>query len=99
MLLGSCPEFGVSGSGMVREWKRRINENGPNIDGIDEDPQYQHSFVGPLSMSKGCDLTVDYKQQSNRRSHLNSREGVPEFVYRGKMARCMEFGTYPSHHT
>ena len=84
---------------MVREWKRRINENGPNIDGIDEDPQYQHSFIGPLSMSKGCDLTVDYKQQSNRRSHLNSREGVPEFVYRGKMARCMAFGTYPSHHT
>ena len=74
---------------MVREWKRRVNENGPNIDGINDDPQYQHSFVGPLSMSKGCDLTIDYKQQSTRRRRVNSREGVPEFVYRGKMAICI----------
>ena len=71
---------------MVREWKRRVNENGPNIDGIDEDPQYQHSFVGPLSMSKGCDLTVDYRQQSSRNRRVNIKEGVPEFVYRGNVS-------------
>ena len=102
-ILGSCPEFGVSGSGIVREWRRRP-ENGPAIDsyeyieycndygyGDDEDeegssceiydqetdPQYQHSFVGPLSMSKGCDLTFDYTQ-------FRENTKVPEFIYRGK---------------
>ena len=81
---------------MVREWKRRVNENGPNIDGINDDPQYQHSFVGPLSMSKGCDLTIDYKQQSTRRRRVNSREGVPEFVYRGKMAMRLSLQIDPN---
>ena len=40
----SCVEFGNSGSGIVRKWKTGIDDN--------ED---QYSFVGPLSMSKGCD--------------------------------------------
>ena len=114
-VLGSCPEFGVSGSGVVREWKRRP-ENGPAIDtyfenydeyyenyaedcfndyyyfgsgsgdscgsgyipyDYEKDPQYQHSFVGPLSMSKGCDLTFDYTQ-------FRKNTKVPEFIYRGK---------------
>ena len=102
-ILGSCPEFGVSGSGIVREWRRRP-ENGPAIDsyeyieycndygyGDDEDeegssceiydqetdPQYQHSFVGPLSMSKGCDLTLDY-------TLFRENTKIPEFIYRGK---------------
>ena len=76
---GSCPEFGVSGSGIVREWKRRP-ENGPAIDFNTTDPQYQHSFVGPLSMSKGCDLTFDYSEFTGREEKTN----VPEFIYRGK---------------
>ena len=90
-ILGSCPEFGVSGSGIVREWRRRP-ESGPAIDSYDEycyitdfceiydqetDPQYQHSFVGPLSMSKGCDLTFDY-------TLFRKNTKIPEFIYRGK---------------
>ena len=84
--IGSCPEFGVSGSGIVREWRRR-QENGPAIDSYDyyensydqeEDPQYQHSFVGPLSMSKGCDLTMDFQQEKKDTK-------IKEFVYRGNI--------------
>ena len=77
---GSCPEFGVSGSGIVREWKKRP-ETGPAIDFSTSDPQYQHSFVGPLSMSKGCDLTFDYSQYKGRDRYTD----VPEFIYRGKV--------------
>ena len=72
---GSCPEFGVSGSGIVREWRRRP-EHGPAVDYNDysdygtgedyeEDLQYQHSFVRPLSMSKGCDLIFDYSHHAH----------------------------------
>ena len=93
---GSCPEFGVSGSGIVREWKKRLSDigeeiTGPAIDDIDKkELQYQYSFVGPLSMSKGCDLTADFSgnrklEESQSQSRQNSLENrIPEFVYRGK---------------
>ena len=92
-ILGSCPEFGVSGSGIVREWKRRpASDDGPNIDQLTDangnvipDTKFQYSFVGPLSMSKGCDLSIDYtgvsRAQGVRRSQL--RENAAEFLYQG----------------
>jgi len=43
--LASCVEFGVSGSGIVRKWREDPD------DGRD-----QYAFVGPLTISKGCDL-------------------------------------------
>lgn len=73
----SCPEFGSSGSGVVRSWKKRQDKKILSIDGacdpfgvtcnvddVDNSPidqteapidAYQYSFVGPLSMQKGCD--------------------------------------------
>ena len=79
MFSGSCPEFGVSGSGIVREWKRRP-ENGAGIDfGASNDAQYQHSFVGPLSMSKGCDLVFDTSPLRGL-----TDVGIPDLIYRGK---------------
>ena len=58
----SCPEFGSSGSGVVREWAKRYDVKGLSVDAVDVVPpvdqsvdQYQYSFVGPLSMQKGCD--------------------------------------------
>ena len=76
---GTCPEFGVSGSGIVREWRPRVDASGDVIE--DSGVQYQYSFVGPLSMSKGCDLTADNKQ--NRNITARNRVNIPEFVYRG----------------
>ena len=78
---GTCPEFGVSGSGIVREWKPRVDASGDVIENEDSGVQYQYSFVGPLSMSKGCDLTADNKQ--NRNITTRNRVNIPEFVYRG----------------
>ena len=81
---GSCPEFGVSGSGIVREWKKR-NTDGAALDEATGDPNYRYSFVGPLSMSKGCDLTADFsgnRQLEDEDEELGDR--IPEFVYRGK---------------
>ena len=51
------------------------------IENEDSGVQYQYSFVGPLSMSKGCDLTADNKQ--NRNITTRNRVDIPEFVYRG----------------
>ena len=93
--LGSCPEFGVSGSGIVREWKQRYwiddngvkrPENGPNYDypnNSNSEPQYQYSFVGPLSMSKGCDLTADFKRNRDLQDRAEYLSNIPEFIYRG----------------
>ena len=78
---GTCPEFGVSGSGIVREWRPRVDAIGDVIENEDSGVQYQYSFVGPLSMSKGCDLTADNKQ--NRNITTRNRVDIPEFVYRG----------------
>ena len=47
---------------------------GPGIDFPGNDPQYQYSFVGPLSMSKGCDRTIELSPNGAT---------IPEFVYRG----------------
>ena len=80
-MTGTCPEFGVSGSGIVREWKPRVDTGGDVIENEDSEVQYQYSFVGPLSMSKGCDLTADNKQ--NRNITTRNRVNIPEFVYRG----------------
>ena len=66
---GSCPEFGSSGSGVVRAWAKREDKKSYSIDNVYLDPdfsdynefydyypdEYQYSFVGPLSMQKGCD--------------------------------------------
>ena len=50
---------------------------GPGVDfGPARDPQYQYSFVGPLSMSKGCDYTFSF---------IPAVDGIPEFVYRGSL--------------
>lgn len=60
----SCPDFGSSGSGIVRAWAKRTDKKSFSIDkstystGLttySEVTQYQYSFVGPLSMQKGCD--------------------------------------------
>ena len=71
----SCPEFGSSGSGVVREWAKRYDLKGLSVDAsylvygpapdydfeisdllkVHPVDQYQYSFVGPLSMQKGCD--------------------------------------------
>merc|ERR1711971_1172176 len=69
----SCADFGTSGSGVVREWK--VFQQGPGIDFPGNDPQYQYSFVGPLSMSKGCDRTIELSPNGAT---------IPEFVYRGE---------------
>jgi len=71
----SCPDFGSSGSGVVREWRQYDVGPGFDTENPADDPQYQYSFVGPLSMSKGCDLTFDINRID---------QNVPEFVYRGK---------------
>ena len=74
-ILASCGDFGSSGSGVVREWRQY--DVGPGVDTGNpaDDPQYQYSFVGPLSMSKGCDLTMEF---------VPTLPELPEFVYRGE---------------
>ena len=56
---GSCPEFGSSGSGVVRQWAKRYDKKRFSIDDNSYSGRwydtYQYSFVGPLSMQKGCD--------------------------------------------
>ena len=71
----SCPEFGSSGSGIVRLWRKRGDkkaftiDNSPySINPLQEDT-YQYSFVGPLSMQKGCDNAFHMytlKSQANK---------------------------------
>lgn len=71
----SCVDFGVSGSGLAREWKPYAK--GPGVDfGMDNDLQYQYSFVGPLSMSKGCDNTLSLRDLNN--------QDEAEFIFRGR---------------
>ena len=74
---GSCADFGSSGSGIVREWKEYKNTASFDFP-QEKDRFYQYSFVGPLSMSKGCDLSLnivpkDYKPELDN----------VEFIYRG----------------
>ena len=78
--VASCPDYGSSGSGLVREWKLRP-EQGPGIDfGVAQDPQYQYGFVGPLSMSKGCDQTLTIYPQNLQIPGANIEE---QFIFRG----------------
>merc|ERR1711892_1579642 len=45
----TCVRFGNSGSGVLRKFD--------TIDGTD-----RYSWIGPLSMSKGCDITWTYQK-------------------------------------
>ena len=94
---GSCADFGSSGSGVVREWRKYAER--PSVDfkvdytecfkknatlvkncsdtGAKEE-HFQHSFVGPLSMSKGCDLSLDIVPEDYEEELDNI-----EFIYRG----------------
>ena len=73
MFSASCVDFGLSGSGIVREWKEFNQAAGPSLDFATKIPEYQYSFVGPLSMSKGCDQALYFKTNDN----------TSEFVFRG----------------
>ena len=71
---------------MVREW-RKYDER-PSVDfGVDyedgsdtgvKEEHFQYSFVGPLSMSKGCDLSLDIVPEDYEEELDNI-----EFIYRG----------------
>ena len=86
----SCADFGSSGSGVVREWKPL--ESGFNFDNFTQDPinpsspfldtRYQYSFVGPLSMSKGCDMSIDINSLVFKNEQIIPAY-TPEYVYRG----------------
>ena len=60
-----------------------INENGREhaIGGSSERTAYQYSFVGPLSLSKGCDFAIPL-----RRTNLDETQDTSPFfdyAYRG----------------
>ena len=92
VFLGSCVDFGSSGSGVVREWKKyneilSVDFGVDYVDGSDtgkKEEHYQYSFVGPLSMSKGCDLSLDIFAKDYDDPEIDN----VEFVYRGKNCRC-----------
>ena len=91
---GSCADFGSSGSGVVREWKKYAETssvdfgNGIFTEGGAEmkEKHYQYSFVGPLSMSKGCDLSLVILGTDPDKPDEPDLEN-PEFIYRGKSRR------------
>ena len=69
-------EFGTSGSGVMREAK----EYTVTVEG-EERVAYQYSFVGPLSLSKGCDFAIPL-----RRTNLDETQDESPFfdyAYRG----------------
>ena len=88
VFLGSCVDFGSSGSGVVREWKKyneilSVDFGVDYVDGSDtgkKEEHYQYSFVGPLSMSKGCDLSLDIVPKDCKPELDNV-----EFIYRGSL--------------
>ena len=90
VFLGSCVDFGSSGSGVVREWKKyneilSVDFGVDYVDGSDtgkKEEHYQYSFVGPLSMSKGCDLSLDIVGKNNKLGNV-------EFIYRGKWIKYL----------
>ena len=67
---GSCVDFGLSGSGVVREWKVFSEATGPSLDFGTKIPNYQYSFVGPLSLSKGCDQALYFRDIKNNSQFL-----------------------------
>ena len=99
----SCPEFCSSGSGIVRAWAKRNDVRGFSVDqSLDTDllqsnsvDQYQYSFVGPLSMHKGCDRAFHMYEE---RKYSKSSQGLPpnsgfsydntNIGYRGKVTKA-----------
>ena len=77
--LGSCADFGSSGSGIVREWKEYKKTTSFDFP-TEKDRFYQYSFVGPLSMSKGCDLSISLDVGTNEDDKPD-----PVFIYRGEL--------------
>ena len=75
---GSCADFGSSGSGIVREWKEYKNTASFDFP-QEKDRFYQYSFVGPLSMSKGCDLSINLDVGEEG----DDNKPDPIFIYRG----------------
>ena len=74
-------EFGTSGSGVMREAK----EYTVTVEG-EERVAYQYSFVGPLSLSKGCDFAIPL-----RRTNLDETQDESPFfdyAYRGLIWKC-----------
>ena len=108
----SCPEFGSSGSGIVRAWSQRNDKKAYTIDEnelilgapgffafvpIDQRPvvTYQYSFVGPLSMQKGCDNAFHMytrKIDSARQDKPHPNNGISfetnKLSYRGMYVHC-----------
>ena len=79
----------MSGSGIAREWKARTDQSGTVLADEESEALYQYSFVGPLSMSKGCDLTHQPQRDSvfqSPQSYDRKRSNLPDFIYRGIVA-------------
>ena len=79
----------MSGSGIAREWKARKDQSGAVLADEESEALYQYSFVGPLSMSKGCDLTHQPQRDSvfqSPQSYDRKRSNLPDFIYRGIVA-------------
>jgi len=71
--LASCLEFGASGSGIVRKWR---------TDETDYEDQY--SWIGPLTLSKGCDKAIDL---------LTNDQVFKVFLYSGENAAVVTDAT------
>ena len=74
-------DFGSSGSGVVRQW--RPYSTARQLDGT----VYQYSFVGPLSLSKGCDYAITL-----RRTRLDDTQDVSplfDYAYRGSKKKSV----------
>ena len=91
---GSCPEFGSSGSGVVRQWAKRNDKElfsiDLNNDNIFFPGAYQYSFVGPLSMQKGCDQafhmytkTIDSVRSNTQKPNNGIGFETNKLSYRG----------------
>ena len=100
----SCPEFGSSGSGIVRAWAQRNDKKAFTIDNSDDFEldqletvvTYQYSFVGPLSMQKGCDNAFHMytrKIDSARQDEPHPNNGISfetnKLSYRGMYVHCI----------
>ena len=68
----------------MREWKEYNNQN-PSFDFPNEKQKfYQYSFVGPLSMSKGYDLSTEIEPRLKDEMN-DDGERDPIFIYRGEL--------------
>ena len=85
----SCIDFGSSGSGFVRRYKKYATRTEttdpanqtpwvPNLPSYTRTADYyQYSFAGPLSMSKGCDEAIEVS------AGRDSSGTLREYIYRG----------------